>query len=309
MAKRFGYDCPNFIGEELPFGERAKASNINVIKAKSFWQGENVIYDIEREVIVRELKKEAEELVRKFRDAGKLDWETVLQRWRSLEARIKTMYTVVDETDKKVLSSKKEEYTEKNLKKSYSVGTVFKVLTFVFILIETIVMLLSSIPQGLEEGVSPDFMVIGFAIFLAVFLAGGGWLVGSFLSVFIFDKHLESNNIAEKHLTTIHWLLLVGGSIMIVAIAITRLVGGGFGLFLFTLILGFIISVMKAFWDYYDGLRCFTGSLRISYFKKLSSKSHEDALKSYYNNVFFDEVKLQAEKEGVIIEENLKEGR
>ncbi|MCS6958379.1 MAG: hypothetical protein RMK75_08010, partial [Aquificaceae bacterium] len=239
MAKRFGYDCPDFVGEELTFGRRAEATNISPVKAKSFWAGENVLYGLEREVILKGLKKEAEELVRKFKEAGSLNWDIVLQKWDSLKMQIKTSYTGAD----RKLTTEKEEYTKRNLQKSYNVGMVFKILTFVFILIETIVMLGSSVPQGLEEGSSPDFVVVGFSLLLAIFLAGGGWLVGMFLSILMFDRHLKANNIGEKDLiTVVHWLLLIGGFLLILFISITRLVAGGFGLFLFTIILGLIIS-------------------------------------------------------------------
>ena len=134
MAKRFGYDCPDFVGEELTFGRRAEATNISPVKVKSFWAGENVLYGLEREVILKELKKEAEELVRKSKEAGSLNWDIVLQKWDSLEKRIKASY--IDDEDEK-LTAGKEEYTKRNLHKSYNVGLTFKILTFAFILNRT----------------------------------------------------------------------------------------------------------------------------------------------------------------------------
>ncbi|MCX7873203.1 MAG: hypothetical protein N2327_02055 [Caldimicrobium sp.] len=290
MAKKFGYECPEFRGEDLKFGDRADAPNISPQDAKKFWRGENVIYDRERKAIEIELEKRAQEFAKQKKAVfpKNLDPDVIREisqpEWDSIKSKseIKKYF---QQKDNAKLTADKEEYTKKNLQKSYEVGVIFKILTFVFILVETVVMIGSSIPQGLEEGFSPDFMVLGFGLLLAVFLAGGGWLVGMFLGLYAFDKHLRNNNIADKEnlITLNHWLLLIGGSLLILFIAVTRLLAGGFGLFLLTIILGLIISAMKALWEYYDGLRCFVGGLRVSYFQKEASIRHGNELSNYEN--------------------------
>ncbi|MEM1542988.1 MAG: hypothetical protein QXV82_10195 [Ignisphaera sp.] len=110
MAKKFGYECPEFKGEELEFPNRATSRNINKSMARDFWRGENVVYEIEREAIQRQMEIMLDSLLRKYRDS-KVEAGEVENLWESLKKQITGYYQ--KEEDSKRLTPKKESYVKK----------------------------------------------------------------------------------------------------------------------------------------------------------------------------------------------------
>ncbi len=296
MAKKFGYECPEFKGEELEVPNRATSRNINKSMARDFWRGENVVYEIEREAIQRQMEIMLDSLLRKYRDS-KVEAGEVENLWESLKKQITGYYQ--KEEDSKRLTPKKESYVKKNLRKGYGLGVAFNILLWIAIVLEIVVLVAQTIAISFSEGGYIDYPSIIVAFFMGILLAVGGWLVGIFLSVWWFDNELDRNGIAEEHMRPAHWFFLIMGIVLIVFVAMLRFfAGGGVYALILTLILGFLVAILKAFKDYFDGMRCFVGSLRMDYFKKEASRLHEDRIKEY-RQTFYDTVEKLKSKYNV----------
>lgn len=298
MAKKFGYQCPEFRGEELTFGNRAEHFNINKVTSSRFWQGSNVIYEVEFDSIKRHMEAVLDEFFRKKRDS-QVSSKELEQQWLSLQKQIESFYT---QSDVK-LTPNKEIFVKRTLKKGYGLGLAFTVLLWLAILLEMFVIVAQTVAMSIAEGGFVDVPAIVVAIFMGILLAIGGWLVGIFLSVWWFEHELDRNNISEKHLGPSHWFMLAIGIVLIAFVGIARMfAGGGVYALLVSVILGALVAILKGFKDYFDGMRCFVGSLRLDYFKKEASRLHEDRLKDY-EYIFYDIARTKANQYNVVIKE------
>lgn len=298
MAKKFGYMCPEFRGEELEFGKRADHSNISKAISHRFWQGSNVIYEVELDSIKRHMDIILDEFFRKRRDS-QVSSRELDEQWSSLQKQIQGYYTSHNVS----LSPNKENYIKKTLKRSYGLGLAFTVLLWLAILLEIFVIVAQTVAMGIAEGGFVDTPAIVVAIFMGILLAIGGWLVGMFLAVWWFEHELDRNNISEAHVGPAHWFMLAIGIVLIAFVAVARmLAGGGIYAFLVSVILGALVAILKGFKDYFEGMRCFVGRLRLDYFKKEASRMHEDRIKEYMQT-FYDIARAKASQYNVVIKE------
>lgn len=290
MAK--AYECPEPRGHLLEYKKRATMEHINRYDAIRFWRGENVILEIEKRTIEKALQNMAREAVSLSEEQVKAMWEN------EIRPVIIKEYTEPSPTSIKSMEETYREYIEKNIGKSYSVGLIFKILFFLAVLLEIAIMVIQTVfmvAGGEYVEITPMLM----AVFYGLLLALGGWLTGMFFGTWVFDTHLEKNHMAgaaESQLSPLHWFLLTGGIALILFVAIVRAVfGGGLLAFLITLILGLVVTTLKAFWDYYDKLRCFNGVYRLAYFSGLASREHAKNM-DRYKEVFFEAVRKQKEQ-------------
>ncbi len=300
MAKKFGYECPSFKGEELKFGDRAVQSNISKSLSKRFWQGDNVIYEVEFETIKGHMRSSLDEFFRKRRGEA-VDIKEIEELWKSLRKQIIDYYGTFIED--KTLTPNKEKYIEKNLKKSYSLGPAFNAMFWLAVALEIFVIIAQSVAVSLAEGGYVDVPVIVIALFMGILLAIGGWLVGTFLATWWFERELDSNNISEEHLKPAHWFMLAIGMVLILFVGLARMfAGGGTYAFVISVILGALVSILKGFKDYFEGMRCFMGSLRLSFFRKQATRLHEDRIGGYHQT-FLDTVREIANRYNIVLKE------
>lgn len=302
MAKKFGYDCPDFRGGELEFRKRADQSNINKLDAKRFWQGENVVYDVELRSIESYTKSTLDSFFRAKRDS-EVSSKELESMWDSIRNQIAGYYTKYDESGGQLLTPNKEKYIQRTLKKSYGLGPAFNILLWLAICLEILVIVIQTVAMSIAEGGFIDIPAIVIAIFMGILLAIGGWLVGMFLASWWFEHELDKNQISEMHIGPKDWAIFAIGIVLILFVGLARMfAGGGIYALIVSIVLGSLVAILKGFKDYFEGMRCFMGSFRFAYFKKEASRMHEDRLKDYYQ-MFTDIARETAGRYNVIIKE------
>lgn len=284
MAK-LNFKCPKFRGEELKFNKRASTQHINKRNEERFWSGvENVIYEIESDTIKKHIESTLKNLFEEKKEK-EIELKEIDNKWEYIKRDIEQYY----QRQERELSPNEESFIQKNKGKSYGAGVALTIAFLFAVALEIIVMIAQSVAIALSEGGYIDYPSIVVALFMGVLLAIGGWSVGRFLGPWWFDNELDRNNLAQyASLERKDWFFLGLGIVLVLFVGIMRFVaGGGIYALAVTLILGSMVAILEASREYYGGMRCFLGQLRLEYLIIDATKKHiinMDQYKQFFYN-------------------------